>query len=53
MEHMVVGPQMLQYMKQNVREEKKIPKVAHDCQKSYVDLKRQHKEFNVGDHIYL
>ena len=50
---LMVGPKMLQDMEQIVREEKKILKVAHDCQKSYVDLKRQHKEFYVEDHVYL
>ena len=28
-------------------------KVSHDQQKSYADLKRTPREFNVGDHVYL
>ena len=28
-------------------------KVAQDRQKSYSDLKRKHKEFSIGDHVYL
>jgi hypothetical protein len=28
-------------------------KVAQERQKSYVDSKRTHKEFKVGDHVYL
>jgi hypothetical protein len=28
-------------------------KVAQDRQKSYVDNKRTHREFKVGDHVYL
>ena len=27
--------------------------VAQDCQKSYANLKRQHKEFSVENHVYL
>ena len=40
-------------MEQTVRDVQKNSKVAQDCQKSYVDFKRQHKEFSVGDHVYL
>jgi hypothetical protein len=28
-------------------------KVSHDRKKSYADSKRTHKEFKVGDHVYL
>ena len=43
MDRLIVGPEMLQEMEQTVRK----------VQKSYADLKRQHKEFSVGDHVYL
>jgi hypothetical protein len=28
-------------------------KVAHDKKKIYVDKGRNHREFNVGDHVFL
>ena len=36
-----------------VRGVQKNLKVAEDCQMSYANLKRQHKEFSVEDHVYL
>ena len=39
----MVGPEMLQDMEQIVQKVQKNLKVAHDRQKSYADLKRQHK----------
>ena len=50
---LVVGPKMLQDMEQTIREVEKNLKVAQDHQKSYANLKIQHKEFLVGDHVYL
>ena len=40
-------------MEQTVREVQKNLKVAQDRQKSYADLKTQHKEFSIEDHVYL
>ena len=40
-------------MEQIVCELQKNLKAAQDKQKCYVDLKRKHKEFWVGDHVYL
>jgi hypothetical protein len=36
---------MVRKVQQNLKEE-------HDKQKSYVDQKRRHLEFQVGDHVY-
>ena len=44
---------MLQDMEQTIREVQNILKVEQDIQKSYSDLKRQHKEFSIGDHVYI
>ena len=52
-DRLTIGPEILQDKEQIVREVQKNLKVAQDHQKSYADLKRQHKEFPVGDHVYL
>ena len=44
---------MLLDLEQTVREVQKNLKVAQDRQKSYADLKRQHTEFSIRDHVYL
>ena len=49
----VLGPNMLKEMEQMVKEVQQNLKVAQDRQKSYADLKRTPREFNVGDHVYL
>ena len=49
----MIEPEMLQDMEQVVREVQKNLKVAQDRQKSYADLKIQHKDFSVGVHVYL
>ena len=46
-DHLMIGPEMLQDMEQTVWEVQKNLKVAQDRQKSYADLKRQHKEFSI------
>ena len=53
MDRLIVGPKMLQEMEHIVRKVQKNLKMVEDHQKSYADLKRQHKEFSVGDHVYL
>ena len=49
----VLGPDMVKEMEQMVKEVQQNLKVAQDRQKSYADLKRIPREFNVGDHVYL
>ena len=44
---------MLKEMEQQVVKIRKNLKTSQDRQKSYVDLKRSHKEFKVGEHVYL
>ena len=52
-DRLMVGPEMLQEMEQTVRKVQKNLKVEQDHQKSYANLKRQHKDFSVGYHVYL
>ena len=49
----VFGPYFLKKMEQEVAKIKQNLKEAHDRQKSYVDKHRVHREFSVGDHVYL
>ena len=52
-DHVLIGPELLQEMEQTVCEVQKNLKVAQDWQKCYDDLKTRHKEFFVRDHVYL
>ena len=52
-DHVLIGPELLQEMEQTVCEVQKNLKVAQDWQKCYVVLKTKHKEFCFGDHVYL
>lgn len=49
----MVGLDLLKDMEIEVNKVRQNLKVAQDRKKSYADLKRQHKEFEIGDHIYL
>jgi hypothetical protein len=48
-----LGPELLKEMEQAMIKIRQNLKVAQDRQKSYADSKRTHKEFKVGDHVYL
>jgi hypothetical protein len=52
-DRLMVGPEMLQEMENMVRKVQQNLKEAQDRQKSYIDQKRRHVEFQVGDHVYL
>jgi hypothetical protein len=49
----VVGPDLLKEMKDQMIRTKQNLKVAQDMQKSCVDKNRTHREFKVGDHVFL
>ena len=49
----VLGPELLREMEQEVVKIRQKLKVAQDRQKSYADKHRVNKEFSVGDHVYL
>jgi hypothetical protein len=49
----VVGPKLLKEMEDQMIRIKQNLKAAQDRQKSYADKKRTHREFKVGDHVFL
>jgi hypothetical protein len=49
----VVGLDLLREMKEKMLKIKQNLKDAQDKQKSYVDKGRTHREFKVGDHVFL
>ena len=49
----VVGPEMLQVMKEKVTFIRGSIKAAQDRQKSWADMKRRPLEFGVGDKVFL
>ena len=49
----VLGPYFLKEMEQEDAKIRKNLKETQDRQKSYVDKNRVHREFYVGDHVYL
>ena len=48
----VLGPELLKEMEQEVVKIRQNLKAAQDRQKSYADKHRVNREFNVGDHVY-
>jgi hypothetical protein len=49
----MVVPELFKEMEEQMLKIKKNLKVAQDRQKSYADKKKTHKEFKVGDHVFL
>ena len=49
----VLGPELLKEMEQEVVNIRQNLKAAQDRQKSYADKHRMNREFCVGDHVYL
>ena len=49
----VLGPELLKEMEQEVVKIRQNLKAAQDRQKSYADKHRVNREFSVGDHVYL
>ena len=47
----MLGPELLKEMEQEVAKIRQNLKATQDSQKSYVDKHRVHREFNVGDHV--
>lgn len=50
---LTLGADMLTEMEDTVKKVRKNLKAAQDRQKIYVDKKRSHKEFHLGDRVYL
>jgi ribosomal protein L21E len=53
MDRITLGPEFLKEMEQAMVNIRKNTKVAHDRKQSYENIKRTHREFKVGDHVYL
>ena len=49
----VLGPELLKEMEQEVVKIRQNLKAAQDRQKIYADKHRMNREFSVGDHVYL
>ena len=49
----VLGPKLLKEMEQEVAKIRQNLKAAQDRQKIYGDKHRVHRNFSVGDHVYL
>ena len=49
----MLGPEIVEETTEKIRFLKDKMKEAHDCQKSYVDKGRKHREFEVDDLVYL
>jgi hypothetical protein len=49
----IVGPELLKEMEEQMLRIKQNLKVARDWKKSYDDKNRNHREFKVGDHVFL
>ena len=49
----VLGPELLKEMEQEIVKIRQNLKAAQDRHKSYVDKHRANREFRVGDHVYL
>jgi hypothetical protein len=52
-DRIVVEPELLKEMEDQMLKIKQNLKVAQDRQKSYADKNKIHKEFKVGDHVFL
>ena len=49
----MVGPEFLKEMEEKMLKIKQSLKVSQDNQKSYADKGTTHREFKVGDHVFL
>ena len=52
-ETLMLGPELLKDMELTMKQVQQNLKVVQDRQKSYVDLKRTPREFQVGEHVYI
>ena len=53
MNRIVLGPELLKEMEQEVSKIRQNLKATHERHKSYADKHRVHREFSVGNHVYL
>ena len=50
---LMLGPELLKDMELTMKHVQQNLKASQDKQKSYTDLKRTPREFQVGEHVYL
>ena len=50
---LMLGPDLLKEIEQIMNQVQSNKKIAHDKQKSHVDLKITKKEFHVGEHVFV
>ena len=52
-DRLMLGPDLLKEMELTVKQVQGNVKVAQDRQKSYANVKRTEREFQVGDHVFI
>ena len=52
-DRVVVGPKLVKEMEEQMLKIKENLKYSKDRKKNYVDKNRTHREFKVGDHVFL
>ena len=52
-DRLMLVPNLLQDMELTLKQIQENLKVSQDRKKSYADLKRNHREFQVGEHVYI
>ena len=52
-DRLMLGPDLLEHMELTVKPVQQNLKTSQDKHKSYADLKRTPREFEVGDHVYI
>jgi hypothetical protein len=53
MEKITLGPELLKEMEHVMVKIRQNLKVSQDKKKSYDDSKRTHRDFKIGDHVYI
>jgi hypothetical protein len=49
----IIGPELLKEMEEKMLKIKHNLKASQDMQKIYADKNKSHREFKVGDHVFL
>lgn len=52
-DQVIIGPELIQEMEEQVRQIKERLKEAHDRKKSYVDAHRTNRKYEVGDQVFI
>ncbi|XP_028071205.1 uncharacterized protein LOC114273598 [Camellia sinensis] len=49
----LLGPELVQETTENVKLIQQRLQIAQSCQKSYADIRRRDREYEVGDHVFI